>query len=212
MKRVLVVVLGIFMLMGCVSTQGENALPFEIDPVATANAPWRVGEVVHEDVIDPDDVSSKFFADLMGFDTRVVIQRVFQGVTNDGFYVAQDYFESIGPAGLPYQIAGEEYVEASNMIVHGRGENWYPSGEKAIECVLEYGASVEPCIVWHRDGSKRMEFGMLDGKIHGPLAIWRTDGMKMTEGENRAGQPVGIWRFWDANGELISEVNLGYPD
>ncbi|MGL4668572.1 MAG: hypothetical protein ACRCWR_11675, partial [Saezia sp.] len=64
------------------SAASENVPAYEIDEQATAQAPWKVGEVIAQ------DCKSRFEV--------VMIERRFVGVTYESKFVVQDFYQSSG--------------------------------------------------------------------------------------------------------------------
>ncbi|MGL4667299.1 MAG: hypothetical protein ACRCWR_05150 [Saezia sp.] len=198
MKKLLIALLCMVWLAGCAHD------PYKIDPEATAHAPWKVGEIAYQFSVFKGD---QFMPMLMEMSPDTAIDRVFLGKTVDGYYVVQEFFATGEPASNPILIVGEEGVAHETSIKHGHVLSWYPTGEKAEECLLEQGRSVHPCLMWYKNGEKMWEYSTLNGMLHGQSMSWYPNGQKLIESEFSMNKAVGVSRVWDIHGNLIDEIN-----
>ena len=193
MKKWLVVLFGVFLLVGAQAEEKFSDLSHELDVVATANAPWKVGDVVYEEetVWEIDDLE------------KVKFSRVFQGVTIDGLYLVQDFIEGAGETDDPYLVSDEKSVTATFPLTHGKSLSRYPDGSKYEECLFEYGATIEPCIGWYRSGEKMWEYEVLEGVPHGLWRSWYRSGKQLFECDLNKG--VGVCIEWSEDGQKKAE-------
>lgn len=159
MKKLFAALLSAILLAGA---QAQEPL-YEIDSVATANAPWKVGEVVYAATFDPQhpDREQRLIAAMMGVTKKVNGTSVFMGVTKEGFYVLQDYHENGEVVGIPTLVLNLQNADGTGIDVglqHGRISSKHSNGEKWLECTYDYGTTTTPCIMWWDTGEKNLEF------------------------------------------------------
>ncbi len=61
--------------------------------------------------------------------------------------------------------------------------------------------------MWYETGRKRLEGSYDKGKKHGKSIAWHPNGVKWQIKDYSFGNPTGIWKKWDEQGNLISEVS-----
>lgn len=218
MKKMLIAFLCVLMLAGCTKEPDIATCQFdvilndyEIDPVATENAPWEIKEVV----ADVPGVSSEDYW----------VERIFLGVTVDGYYIAQDRYDghSTNPQIIsiskPYLVTDENGLISDELLLyHGHYELTHASGVTFMECDFDHGTTTEPCIMRDEKGRIVFEISYVNGIRHGSYKSWEYyvidnpdpaytyQGPFFTEGQYCNGSPYcGYWRLWDGNGNLIKE-------
>jgi len=180
MKKWLIGLSCVFVLSGCVSTpKAENAPLFPIDPVATAEAPWKVGERI-SDAVCPKPVNVECY-------------RVFLGVTPDGHKVAQEFYAGgehkatdpflIRPAVSWDGMTRLQDVENPLEILGSNLTAWYLDGSKALEWVKKSDNDFE-VTVWRENGPKEIYLHVVD---------------------NEAVKVI----TWDEDGKVLEEIELG---
>lgn len=214
MQKILTVLFCVFVVAGCVTAERSD---FEIDSVATANAPWVVGEIVYREEIKAGVLSAEDF----------FVLRVFQGITVKGYVLVQSFFENGVVAGDPYLIVDEANVLIEHPIMHGPLRAWTPDG-KVMTCLMDHGTSIGPCQYRYENGEKLAEITMVDGKPYGNSTSWyptgekrfeciifnntgsciewHESGAKKAEFELDSGKLIGVARTWDEAGNFIMEV------
>lgn len=215
MKKLLIALLSVLVLAGC-TAKDENTLPYEIDPVATASAPWKVGDIIWE-----TSTRGGYYFQL---------SRVFIGMTTDGGYLVRDEYygehrdwhemeddlknligneRTTNTRSAPYKIVDANSLRSSTPIIDGKYVSFYDTGEKRRECDYENGGtSIGPCIAWYRSGEKMSEIWFVNGQMQKSV-LWYINGQKITERSfNINSGDIQHIREWDTKGNLIREENL----
>lgn len=221
MKKLLVSLLGALLIL---SVQAEE-VSYEIDPMATANAPWEVGETVHTR-------------------SRGSVGIVFLGVTKDGYFLVQEFFDNddeMLKRTDPYIVMNEAGVtEKEPSLFHGKWIVYDVEGSLVNDCSFQRGTTEDPpCVAKTGDleshvtttyennissvrqmiyqngipniyieGSYDYQTGVKNMKID----LYYPSGVKMSEWYMRNNDRVGIARSWDEEGNLTSEIDHGYPE
>lgn len=152
MKKWFVILLSALLLQqGVVFAQEAPALPFEIDTVATAQAPWKVGEVTS---------SARCSLEQEG------CYRIFLGVTAKGQTVLQEFYsegkaELTDPFLVKSEISWEEIRELDKVknpleILDSNLVARYPAGAKYVEIILD-GKGGAYMVKWTEDGEMIQE-------------------------------------------------------
>lgn len=81
MKKLLIALFSVLLMAGCAS-KNATMLGYEMDPVATANALWKEGDVIIQTSIT------------LGDNVAREVRRVFLGVTTKGHYVVQEFYNN----------------------------------------------------------------------------------------------------------------------
>ena len=162
------------------TTQNEStAVNIPIDQDATDKAPWKIGDVVAEGVLETE-------FDENGEEEKVY--RKFLGVTPKGLYLVQSFFTS-GDAKLTdaYLLLTPEDVTDMQFSNH----------ERHVEG--EY-------IQWYRNGIQHTHNQYRGGKLDGLQKTWYNNGKIMLEVTYRDGLAQGLATVWDIDDFKISEV------
>ena len=61
--------------------------------------------------------------------------------------------------------------------------------------------------MWYPSGRKKMDGSFWKGEKDGNEISWHLNGMKWHQRFFSKGTPVGLWKTWDDQGKLLSEVN-----
>lgn len=227
MKKLLLL-FSVFLLTACAND------PYKIDPVATAKAPWKVGEIVLEEKIGIIGVEESNESNPSIRPIRK--KRVFQGITIDGYFIVQEFYEDGSPNGCAYLIVDADSVTDINPIMHGSIIYQYPTTqEKRMTCELEQGKG--SCALWYRSGNIRERFNLkqtnirpippevffqhsypidgvltaLDdrdivlGELYGIHTTWFKNGVKGSEGYLLNGKMHGSAIEWYENGQKALE-------
>lgn len=205
--------------------KGVEALSFEIDSVATANSPWKMGEKVDE------------FRCYYTSSERGLCYTIFLGVTVNNNIVLQRFFPSGKKLSNPYtlipnitdfkhnhknmdgayiewyengQQAAERYFEKGKNT--GHWIQWYKSGQINYEYYIADSKGISRSIWWYPNGNKSQEYYYLNnGERHGSFLLYHENGQKRYGGLYQNGKQVGIWRNWDEQGNLIEEKDYDNP-
>ncbi|MGL4668690.1 MAG: toxin-antitoxin system YwqK family antitoxin, partial [Saezia sp.] len=145
------------------SASSENAASYQIDEQATAQAPWKVGEVIASGYMRTSE-------------RRPNGERKFVGITSKGYFVVQDFYLGNGKKLTdPFVIVQQEKVDIINaykdMPLDGVFVVWY-SGDSE---------------------RKMEEGHYQDGKKQGLWTTWYGNGQKAYEGYYQDGKEQGSW-------------------
>jgi len=171
MKRLLAVWLCSLALMAGASAQTGG---FQMDQAATAAAAWKVGQVTAKGALD------------MGEDDPVPVYRKFLGVTTEGYFLVQDFYQQ-GDKKLtdPFQLELAQHVDSVELlgvVIVGPFVSWHPNGQMASR------------------GTFRGGMEMMDGKWQ----WWHTNGKLSGEAMYRDGVEESV-RYWDEQGNPVDE-------
>lgn len=173
------------LLAGCASSGNSERSKILIDQHATAQAPWKVGEIIAQ-----NDESIK---------EELAFQRRFLGVTNQEYYLVQDFWgDSDKKMTDPYVLMKKEdlavkyYVDCFGFSLIG-----------FVQTVAIEGAYTG----WWGDGTTIMlKAHFLNGKLHGKL--WFNDVFPEEnnfEIEYVNGEMSGMCRELDKAGNVLEE-------
>ena len=178
-KKVFASLFCAFVVVGCAVTDNtpttENAL-YEIDPIATAKAPWSVGERIGP--------VSCLYPEMRGLNPIPrPCYRVFEGVTRQGFRIIQDFYADGSKASELYlvhptvsfsDIADSRDYTSYIDVLYGAYKGWYPNGSIFIEFVVDdrYSGIVRR---WHENGKMSSEIEFIDREIIREN-VWDLDG------------------------------------
>ena len=192
-------------------------LTHQIDEQATAQAPWKKGEVITKYTPpkgeNGDHLETRFF-----------------GVTTQGYYLVQQFYthrhmkrsdpyvlacpgeitdkdklleacKITGP--LVFRYSGRKVQEGRYQEgkKHGRWTEWHSAEQKREEGHYQYGEKHGLWTQWYRNGQKETEGHYKDGKKHGLWTWWHENGKKFREGHYQNGKEHGLWSEWDYKGQ-----------
>lgn len=229
MKKWLMVLCCTWLIVGCATKENDS---HEIDPVATAKAPWKVG--------DKAVVYSSCPSIFANYDTCYAI---FLGITKKGNALLQDYYETGEKLTAPYEYPFEielirnpdtrkfntvhpeglwlryykngkkmDEVNYINGQINGFSRQWYENGQLTYEAEVRNGIEQGSSNSWYENGQQWAHYTCVDGKWHGPYTFWYENGQIKEEGSYQdTFSPIGIWRYWDEQGNLIEEKDYGAP-
>jgi antitoxin component YwqK of YwqJK toxin-antitoxin module len=83
------------------------------------------------------------------------------------------------------------------------GTSWYPDGRKLGEMTSE--GDVVTSRYYGPDGDLTDEVSYVGSSKHGFQRMWWDNGQMREERQYDTGRPVGVWRRWDREGNLIQE-------
>ena len=190
-----------FALTGCVSTGKDIALNAD----ATAASGWGVGEKVAEGTNDC------FLVEGWG---TCAMYRQFLGVTQDGGYLVQDFYEQDNVKMTnPYILLQKEEVTtpdfaAFELHIDGLYTKWHSNGHKWYEGVYKDGRMSGVWTLRHGNGQKAGQGNMEGPNEQGQWKYWHENGRRSAQGEFVNGNQVGLWRQWYDNGQKKSEATF----
>ena len=179
MKKLFTTLLEILALSICFA---GSAQAYKIDTTATANAPWKVGEVLVE---IPFQIPAG---------TPTPVHRVFLGITTEGHYVVQELYTLTKTKRTePYVLMDEQDV--TDTI----GWDDTPGDDRRI---------TGKYIAYHPNGKKLAELtANKNGRWNGKITWWYENGQIERQGKVKDSTPVGEWKEWDEDGKLIDKTN-----
>lgn len=219
---------GLLLTAGIASAQNADSTVrgITIDEQATAQAPWKAGEMV------PYSDKRANLNRLGVYD----VYRVFLGVTPQGYYVIQDFYaDNSAKLTDPYVVKNERDVEPTRsynteyITVEGPYVRWYPGGQKYQEGQMVDGKEEGEWRLWHPNGQpasisfyvsgKRngwedewSESGVMtkhchfkDDLLDGVCTMWYENGAKQSERTHRQGASISLENWWHENGQLKTQ-------
>ncbi|WP_339802471.1 toxin-antitoxin system YwqK family antitoxin [Saezia sanguinis] len=174
MKKVIVALFASFVMIACFAT--DETAPYEIDTVATANAPWKVNELISVN----EDASNH------SYEVR------FLGVTTQGSCIIQEFHSSNAlKATDPY------LVNLPIDMLKEYSRNGTAGRESPIEGYL---------VEYRDDGSKFRETRYKNGLRYGEIKVWHSNGQLSDVLPVKNGAGHGIMTMWFENGELSTKI------
>ena len=161
---------------------GSAVLP-GIDQTATSAAKWKVGDVVAR--------SYAWIAD--------VHYRKFLGITVDGGYLVQDFYESSqNKSGCPdsgdLPFTDPYVLNSVQEMLNGNAD------------IYQFRSVSGDYTSWYDNGQKRQHAYFVKGNPQGLWEMWHANGQKSQEGQYQEGIPYGLWVQWYDNGNKLSEI------
>ena len=100
-----------------------------------------------------------------------------------------------------YTIVGEDSIPQKETTYH-------PDGKTNITGFYDdKGKRTGQWVAYGENGKLKSECEYLAGERHGKHCVYYDSGIKRYEGENDHDQRIGVWKFWDASGNLIKTVD-----
>lgn len=196
MKRILYTLLGMLMFQA-----NAQSTPYEIDKQATAKAQWKTGDNISTYLISLDE----------GF---YDIDRQFQGITLQGFYLVQDFYQKEGkPFTQPFVLNHPqafpldwmEFMEVDPAPLVSDYQQLHLNGAKAVE-IKSTGPNRYQRTSWYSNGQLKSQIDYVSGKMDGLFTLWDVNGHKVREGNLLHGVHDGLWLSWHENGQLATSV------
>ena len=109
--------------------------------------------------------------------------------------------------------------ESGEIVYKGGFKNGKPEGEWTTffadgkprwKGTKRDGLNHGPFSMWYPSGRKKMDGSFSKGEKDGSEISWHLNGMKWHQRFFSQGTPVGLWKTWDDQGNLLSEVQ--HPD
>ena len=160
-----------------IRTQATEAISYEVDPVATTSAPWKVGDKT----VESNRCTFQY--------TDGGCYTIFHGVTTTGTVLLQDYY-----------VTGEKFSDIYETISFSAAEEELPRR------VLSKDDSYAVGIVsqYFKNGQKMIEVNYQNGKANGSWREWWPTGQLLLECHYKNGQWHGLQTTWDEQGKIIS--------
>lgn len=165
----LFICLGIFVWIG--SAQAKDLSAYTIDQVKTESAPWKINAIIFKNELHPKD------------EPAISVYRQFLGVTQDGYYVVQDFFsEGKRKRTDPYQTTEKNVGIPALNPVNDCLLLWEEGGNKRLEgCFDEHGQETGLFSAWYASGAKLLDGHFFKGIAQGQWFMWHRDGSKQAD-------------------------------
>lgn len=188
-----------------VSAQSSRYEP-QADARLTAAAPWKVAQVVARGkVLRVQGVSNVF----------VPVYRQFMGVTAQGGYIVQDFYEQENSKlSSPYVLLSQDSVSKPDFDyvypgeIHGLYVRWDENGKRELDVNYSYGSYHGDQIKWYPNGQKRSQSVYDMGIQKRPFLEWHRNGRKACEREYWDNREHGWVTCWHENGRLKEEGQM----
>jgi len=183
--------------------QAQEIPLHEIDPVATGNATWEVGEKT---------IEQKNCYPLQELNCYTL----FLGITDKGHMLIQDYYESGQKCTDPYEVIFPHMAKESMSSrfsgrltsIHGQMNIYYMNGHLIEKSFFNRGAYHGTSSRWHENGQKSSEIEYRNGWINGLWIEWDKDGNKIKEIRTPNGFREGSTHWgWYTNGQKAFETH-----
>lgn len=167
-----------------------------VDAFATANAPWKVGEQMRQYTImlDTDPMHRDRFPS-----SYSNIVRRFQGMTPEGCFLVQDFYQQADASGrpIPYTspVALTNAADAARVVFALSNAHVANGVEGSLN-------------LWMPDGTPLLEGHYHDEQKTGHWCVWYSNGQKQTEGDFANDMALGTWMSWHPNGQKRLETNF----
>ena len=92
----------------------------------------------------------------------------------------------------------------------GEWTTFFADGKPRWKGTKRDGLNHGPFSMWYPSGRKKMDGSFSKGEKNGSEISWHLNGMKWHQRFFSLGTPVGLWKTWDDQGKLLSEVE--YPN
>lgn len=181
-------------------TSAQSA-SYEIDKLQTAKAQWKTGDKVSTYLISLDE----------GF---YDIDRQFQGITLQGFYLVQDFYQKEGKSFTQPFVLNDpqafplDWMELMDIVptpLVSDYQQLHLNGAKAVE-IKSTGPNRHQRTSWYSNGQLKTQIDYVAGKMDGYFILWDAEGNKDREGELVRGVHDGRWLSWHENGQLATSV------
>ena len=223
MKKWLVILLGAFVFAGCTTKENNpSSITTEsvakLDPVATANAPWKVGEVII------DNAQCHYPS------SRRECYTIFLGILDNRNILIQDLFAPEVKHTDPYEVRWSSAAKESpyeryflrgaingKLMIYHRENNeqryykngsttgtwivWYGNGNKKSEINLKDSIYEGDAIYWYENGQMSSKSTYKNVRLEGNSLLWYEDGKMKEETHYKDGKKDGLHTLWHENGK-----------
>ncbi|WP_140920523.1 toxin-antitoxin system YwqK family antitoxin [Limnobaculum xujianqingii] len=196
MRRILLVIFSLF-----IFSANAEEMEHKANMMTAPEATWKKGDKVAEYLISLDN---GFFE----------IDRQFLGITKEGFYQVQDFYQKDGrkftdpfllktQQGIPQDWM--EFMDLSPAVLSGDYFQYHADGSKMVE-IKSTGLNSYQKKSWYNNGQLQSQVSYENGKQEGMFTFWHANGKKLREGELLHGKHNGVWKSWHENGVSGTEV------
>lgn len=182
MRTALSLFLSALLLVAGLAYAQDNAQTYQIDEQATAQALWKVGEIIAEGEIP------------LGRTDASKVYRKFIGITNKGYFVVQDFYQESHKKTIdPVVITQKDFVtdisqSFTTYPFDSMFISWFDNEQKAAEGLFQDGQRQGLWTWWYDNGQKWLEGEFLNNKKQGLWTTWNRDGKKISETMFEAGE------------------------
>jgi len=120
--------------------------------------------------------------------------------TKNEFKVVEEEF----PDGKPMNV---KYFASETKEKLIREIQYYDDGAVYIEGSFKNNERHGSWVAYYKDGVIWSQAEYKDGLEDGLKSVYFENGQKYYEGIKEKNKRVGIWKFWDIEGNLVKEVN-----
>lgn len=108
------------------------------------------------------------------------------------------------PTGLPAKI--EFYAKTDSAKVLVKETRFFSNGEKESEGAMKNNERHGIWTQWFENGQVWIEESYLEGFKNGDFTVYYPTGKKNYRGSYNYGTPIGQWKFWNEQGQIVKEV------
>lgn len=171
----------------------ETQAPYQIDQQATAQAPWKVDDIIT-------------FPPMMTSEPNPYYRK-FLGITTKGYFLIQDfYINSDQKFTTPYTLLSQaDITQSSDKLINGVVIYWSEQGQKTGEDHYQDGKLHGTWTRWYDNGQKSDEMHYQNDKLDGTWTRWYENGQKRSEVLYRNDEKEHYIK-WDENGRKTTEI------
>ncbi|MGL4766558.1 MAG: toxin-antitoxin system YwqK family antitoxin [Formosimonas sp.] len=142
------------------------------------------------------------------------VYRVLKGKTDDGLFVATDYYQNGHKQADAFASANASAIlhsgdsEELGITAHGYAQ-YRPDGSKEYAVDMLNGVMTGTMTEYYPDGSRQALGQVKDGVHDGLWSYWYENGNKMSSGIEHQNHPAGEWTFWYDNGQKMAQGTYG---
>lgn len=202
MKKLLVLLLSFLPVLGY-----AQLTDYVIDEKATQEAPYKKGDIITAVNLSFSSIRSEMQD---AYKTRISdAYRVFLGVTNQGGYLVQDFYQLCTEEeklahGLPSQENAKTYKCQADVKMSDPFVLSQPMESLGTDTLIDYfdyyGLKLS------RGCSQDAVYPPFYKSISGTLILWYPNQQKSLEGTFKNGIADGVWKTWYGNGNKRTEV------
>lgn len=118
----------------------------------------------------------------------------------------EEVVEEKFPDGTPKLVRVYETKEGERILI--KETEYYPNHFKKMEGEFKEGKRHGKWIVWYDNGNPWSEGHYKNGKRNGKSITWFENGKMRYEGKYKDDLKVGIWKFYDEQGNFVKSVDV----
>lgn len=105
-------------------------------------------------------------------------------------------------------VAGQDSITVQDPDEWSIYEETYPNGQVKIKGQMNNGQREGQWTSYGQTGGIKSKNTYEQGKLNGPTVVFRDNGMTFYTGTYKDDRQVGVWEFFDAEGELVRSMNM----